>query len=139
MCREGPLEKEMATHGSILASEIPWTEEPGGLQSMGSRELEMTKRLHKPLSPTAEMLLNSLPEPLPRGLPQFASWEFPALLCTPHPLHVYHTSLHSRLCSSCRSGRQASEAETVSFTAAPRCPEASLAPRECPQNFAQRK
>ena len=33
---EDPLEKEMATHSSILASEIPWTEEPGGLQSLGS-------------------------------------------------------------------------------------------------------
>ena len=32
---ENPLEKEMATHSSILAWEIPWTEEPGGLQSMG--------------------------------------------------------------------------------------------------------
>ena len=33
---EDPLEKEMATDSSILAWEIPWTEEPGGLQSMGS-------------------------------------------------------------------------------------------------------
>ena len=32
---EDPLEKEMATHTSILAWKIPWTEEPGGLQSMG--------------------------------------------------------------------------------------------------------
>ena len=32
--REDPLEEEMATHSSILAWEIPWTEEPGGLQSM---------------------------------------------------------------------------------------------------------
>ena len=32
---EDPLEKEMATHSSILAWEIPWTEGPGGLQSMG--------------------------------------------------------------------------------------------------------
>ena len=32
---EDPLEKEMATNSSILAWEIPWTEEPGGLQSMG--------------------------------------------------------------------------------------------------------
>ena len=32
--QEDPLEKEMATHSSILAWEIPWTEEPGGLQSM---------------------------------------------------------------------------------------------------------
>ena len=33
--QENPLEKEMATHSSILAWKIPWTEEPGGLQSMG--------------------------------------------------------------------------------------------------------
>ena len=33
--RKDPLEKEMATHSSILAWKIPWTEEPGGLQSMG--------------------------------------------------------------------------------------------------------
>ena len=33
--QEDPLEKEMTTHFSILAWEIPWTEEPGGLQSMG--------------------------------------------------------------------------------------------------------
>jgi len=35
---EDPLEKEMATHPSILAWEIPWTEEPGGLQSIGSQK-----------------------------------------------------------------------------------------------------
>ena len=34
--RADPLEKEMATHSSILARRIPWTEEPEGLQSMGS-------------------------------------------------------------------------------------------------------
>ena len=35
--QEDPLEKEMATQSSILAWRIPWTEEPGGLQSMGSQ------------------------------------------------------------------------------------------------------
>ena len=39
---EDPLEKEMATHSTILAWEIPWTEDPGGLQSMGSQESDMT-------------------------------------------------------------------------------------------------
>ena len=34
--QEDLLEKEMATHSSILACKIPWTEEPGGLQSLGS-------------------------------------------------------------------------------------------------------
>ena len=38
--QEDPLEKEMATHSSILALEIPWTEEPGELQSLGSQELD---------------------------------------------------------------------------------------------------
>ena len=49
---ENPLEKEMATHSSILACEIPWTEEPGGLQSTGSQELDMTEQLkhHHPTS-----------------------------------------------------------------------------------------
>ena len=36
---EDPLEKEVATHSSILAWRIPWTEEPGGLQSMGSQRV----------------------------------------------------------------------------------------------------
>ena len=35
--REDPLEKEMATHSSILGWRIPWTEDAGGLQSMGSQ------------------------------------------------------------------------------------------------------
>ena len=37
--QEDPLEKEMATHSSILAWRIPWTEEPGGLQSVGSHRV----------------------------------------------------------------------------------------------------
>ena len=35
LSQDDPLEKEMANHSSILVWEIPWTEEPGGLQSMG--------------------------------------------------------------------------------------------------------
>ena len=40
--QEVPLEKEMATHSSIPAWRIPWTEEPGGLQFMGSQESDVT-------------------------------------------------------------------------------------------------
>ena len=40
---EDPLEEEMAAHSNILAWSIPWTEEPGGLQSMGSKELDTTE------------------------------------------------------------------------------------------------
>ena len=37
--QEDPLKEEMATHSSILAWKIPWAEEPGGLQSMGSQRV----------------------------------------------------------------------------------------------------
>ena len=46
MGQEDPLEKEMATYSSILAWEIPWTEEPGGLQSIDHKESDMTEQLH---------------------------------------------------------------------------------------------
>ena len=39
--QKDPLEKEMATHSSILAWEIPWTEEPSGLYSMGSQRVRL--------------------------------------------------------------------------------------------------
>ena len=41
---EDPLKEEMATHSSILAWKIPWTEEPGGLQSIGLKESDTTER-----------------------------------------------------------------------------------------------
>ena len=47
---EDPLEKEMVTHFSILAGRIPWTEEPGGLQSSGCKESDTTKQLTFSLS-----------------------------------------------------------------------------------------
>ena len=40
--QEDPLEEEMTAHSSILAWQIPWTEEPGGLQSVGCKELDPT-------------------------------------------------------------------------------------------------
>ena len=43
--QEDPLEKEMATHSSILAWGIPWTEEPGRLQSVGSQSWIQLKQL----------------------------------------------------------------------------------------------
>ena len=39
---EDPLEKEVATHSSVLVWEISWIEEPGGLQSLGAKESDMT-------------------------------------------------------------------------------------------------
>ena len=43
--QEDPLEKKMATHSSILAWGVPWTEEPGGLQSVGSPRVGYTEQL----------------------------------------------------------------------------------------------
>ena len=44
--QEDPLEEKMASHSSILAWEIPWTEEPGGLQSLGWQESDVTEHAH---------------------------------------------------------------------------------------------
>ena len=44
--REDPLEKEMAIHSSILAWEVPWTEEPGGLHSTGSQKSQTRLSMH---------------------------------------------------------------------------------------------
>ena len=51
--QDDPLEEEMATHSSILVWRIPWTEEPGGLQSMGSQKVRqdlMTEHTHRYMS-----------------------------------------------------------------------------------------
>ena len=48
--QEGPLEKEMATHSSILAWKIPWTGEPGGLQPIGHKESDTTEWLRNQMS-----------------------------------------------------------------------------------------
>ena len=61
------LEKEMATHSSILAWKIPWIEEPGGLQSMGSQRVER------------DSVTNTFfPLPILRVVFSFCSW-FPFL------------------------------------------------------------
>ena len=44
--REDPLEKEIATHSSILAWEIPWTKESGGLQTRDCKELNTSEQAH---------------------------------------------------------------------------------------------
>ena len=49
---EDPLEKEVATHSSILAWEMPWTEEPGGLQFSGSQKICFNQHVHDALGLT---------------------------------------------------------------------------------------
>ena len=60
---EDSLEKEMATHFSVLAWRIPWTEKPSRLQSMGSQESDMTEQLSVQtdlyhLTPTVKKLIS---------------------------------------------------------------------------------
>ena len=78
--REDPLEKGMATHSSILAWRSLWTEEPGGLQSMGSQRIRYnwatnTFTLSKSLEKYHKVLSFSFSVPLP-GLCKFSSFRF---------------------------------------------------------------
>ena len=59
LTREDPLERETATHSSILAWEIPWTEEPGGLQSIGLHTVGHDRTTER--SPTSGVHSNSCP------------------------------------------------------------------------------
>ena len=70
--QEDPLEEEMATHSSILAWRIPWTEEPGGLQYMGLQRVRHDWEQH----PEKIMSLITL-ENWPGGLMKNASISFP--------------------------------------------------------------
>ena len=65
--QEDPLEKEMATHSSILAWRIPWTEEPSGLQSMGSQRVRCdwvttTHTIYKSVLPWYVIGISSPPQ-----------------------------------------------------------------------------
>ena len=77
---ENPLEKGMATHSSIFAWIIPWTEEPGGLQSMGQKELDMIEWLTVSLSRLSAVVVMKWSGTL---------WSFPLLsLPSGHVLHL---------------------------------------------------
>ena len=81
---EGPLEKEMATHSSFAAWRIPWTEEPGGLQSMGSQIDTRLKQLSMHAGVVCLPLATGM-EPPPAGLLPLTLWRkacpLPSELC----------------------------------------------------------
>ena len=58
--QEDLLEKEMATHSSIVAWEIPWTEEPGGPQSVGSQKSDTTEQLTLPPHHSVKFVFQTL-------------------------------------------------------------------------------
>ena len=70
--QEDPLEKEMATHSSILAWRIPWTEEPGGLQSTGSQRVRHDWATSLSLSP---FIQQTFPECLLCAKSVLAPWD----------------------------------------------------------------
>ena len=67
MVQEDPVEEEMATHSSILAWVIPWTEEPGGLQFMGVTEAGTTWRLNSNKTANSKLPVHPSPTPFPFG------------------------------------------------------------------------
>ena len=81
--QEDPLEKELATHSSILALEIPWTEEPGKPQSTGSQKAghnSATKQQREHLSsilefsPNSHLILIYLAVPISQLVPNSDLW-----------------------------------------------------------------
>ena len=97
--QEDPLEKEMATHSSMLAWKIPWTQEPGRLQSMGSQESDTTERLNTHTHTLSDYKLK-VPDakqsvffkPCPQGTKHFiALIDVPAF---PEPSSLLHTGGH---------------------------------------------
>ena len=77
--QEDPLEEGMATHSSVLAYRIPWTEEPGGLQSIGSHRADMTEATQSGMAQ--------------HGLGYNISLVYPLLLYIDH-YDIYTSSFH---------------------------------------------
>ena len=74
---EHPLEEEMATYSSILARKIPWTEEPGGLQSMWSQRIGLSNEQNDRLRKDKELH--------PSGGPLTSLACLAGINCGPHP------------------------------------------------------
>ena len=93
--REDPLEEEIATHSSMLAWKIPWTEELGGLQSMGSQRVGHTEHICGEGN-SSPLQYSCLENPVDRG----------AWLAAVHAVAQSRTRL-KRLSSSCSSSSRA--------------------------------
>ena len=79
LSQEDPLEKELATHSSMLAWEIPWTEEPGGLQSVGSPRVghDLMTKPGPPVPPKAAGRPGPSPFPPPQPMLETLQKRFP--------------------------------------------------------------
>ena len=91
LCREDLLEKRMATHSSTLAWRIPWTEEPGGLQSMGSQRVWHDWATNTFTSLSFSRLFPQGSSTLPVN-PVLPSWGFISIL---HPRLTFLSKAHT--------------------------------------------
>ena len=97
--QEDSLEEEMATHSSILTWRISWTEEPGGLQSMGCKELDMTEVTEHACTPGKGHRTNK-PQPIWRISEKSKGDTNPYVLSTfQNPSH-WHPSWLSNVCAT---------------------------------------
>ena len=98
-----PLKKEIATHSCVLTCEIPWTGEPGGLQSMGSQKSQTTERLKSNSSSCNEMhVLANLQSPVGwkgEGISRDLGRDVYTLLYFKWVTQQGPTAWHSELCS----------------------------------------
>ena len=102
--REDPLEKEMATHSSILAWRIPWMEELGWLQSTGHKESDMTERFHFHFEPVNSFcyVLTRIQVSLEAGYVVWCSCLFKnfPVCCEPHSQRLSRSQWSRSRCSS---------------------------------------
>ena len=83
--REEPLEEGMAIHSSILAWRIPWTEQPGGLQSMGLQKSDMTEA-------TKHTYTNNYPEKNTFRMHDREDWKWTTQVKTRDPIISHYSS-----------------------------------------------
>ena len=105
--RKTPMEKGMALHSSILAWRISWTEEPGGLQSVGHKELDTTEQLTHTHAYThtrtyTYMHAHTHAHTHPHTYPHTRTYTHTHTHTTPTPTHTHartHTPTHTHMCA----------------------------------------
>ena len=142
---EGPLEKEMATHSSVLAWEIPWTEEPGGLQSTASQRVghnlatkqqrhqigwENSKYFCKPILSTQDYFCREIHQSSRSPGCWFFFWQIATLDGTAYIEQIWTVASREAAVNPVAGWHLA---EPVSRSALWQCPQAATSLDLCPQ------